>query len=339
MRPLPVRRAAAAAHTRAGGSTIQANEDQHAMSLYPPPETVQTELWTRMPDEFRRRGDIPHWVAANRPGHTLDSFLEGPSFDRDGNLYVTDIPYGRVFRIDPNATWTLVAEYDGWPNGLKIHRDGCIYITDYRRGIVLLDPARGTVEAVLTHRKSESFRGVNDLFFDARGRMYFTDQGQTGLHDPTGRVYRFDLASERLDCIIANAPSPNGLVMNPDETILYVAMTRGNAVWRVPIFPDDATSKVSIFTAMAGGNGGADGMAMDSEGTLHVCDAGNACVWSFSRFGEPRHRYCSPTAGRATTNCAFGGHDNRELFITESETGSILRVTTPAPGQPMFAHA
>lgn len=30
-----------------------------------------------------------------------DSFLEGPSFDRAGNLYVVDIPYGRVFRISP----------------------------------------------------------------------------------------------------------------------------------------------------------------------------------------------------------------------------------------------
>ena len=309
------------------------------MSLYPPPREVPAGVWTRLPDEHRRAGEFPDWARANRPGHPVDCFLEGPSFDRNGNLWVTDIPFGRVFRIAPDASWTLVAEYDGWPNGLKIHRDGRIFIADYRHGILLLDPDRGEVEPVLTHRRSEGFLGVNDLFFDAAGRLYFTDQGQSGMHDPSGRVYRFDPDSERLDRLIDNAPSPNGLVMTPDESALLVAMTRGNAVWRVPIFADGGTSKVSVFTAMAGGTSGADGMAMDTDGTLHVCDPGNGCVWSFSSYAEPRHRYRSPTAGCTTTNCAFGGEGNRELFVTESATGSILRVTTPSPGQPMYSHA
>jgi gluconolactonase len=308
------------------------------MSLHSPPEAVGAEVWTRLPDEFRDANKPSQWVAANKPGQLADSFLEGPSFDRDGNLYVTDIPYGRIFRITADAQWTLVAQYDGWPNGLKIHRDGRIFITDYKTGIMLLDPVRGSVEPVLTHRKSESFRGVNDLFFDRNGLMYFTDQGQTGLHDPSGRVYRYNLETEQLDLLLSNAPSPNGLVMNPQESVLYVAMTRGNAVWRVPLFGDGTTSKVSVFTAMAGGVSGADGMAMDVDGSLHVCDPGNACVWSFSQWAEPRFRYRAASNGRSTTNCAFGGADNRELFITESESGSILRVTTPRPGQAMYSH-
>jgi gluconolactonase len=308
------------------------------MSLYPPPREVQAEIWTRMPDEYRHADAFPDWADANKPGQPCDSFLEGPSFDRDGNLYVTDIPFGRIFRVSPQGDWALVAEYDGWPNGLKIHRDGRIFITDYKRGIMLLDARSGAVEPVLAHRRSEGFKGVNDLFFDSRGRIYFTDQGQTGMHDPSGRVYRYDPDSERLDRLLDNAPSPNGLVMNPDETVLYVAMTRGNAVWRVPVFADGGISKVSVFTALAGGTSGADGMAMDCDGSLHVCDAGNGCVWSFSQWGEPRFRYRSPTSGRSTTNCAFGGTDNRELFITESTTGTVLRVDTPSPGQPMFSH-
>jgi gluconolactonase len=308
------------------------------MTLHAPPVTVDTDIWTRVPDEYRKASSTLPWIIANRPGQALDCFLEGPSFDRDGNLYVTDIPFGRVFRVTPDAQWSLVAEYDGWPNGLKIHRDGRIFITDYKAGIMLLDPLRGTVEPILTHRKSESFRGVNDLFFDRNGMMYFTDQGQTGLHDPSGRVYRYDLDSEQLDLLLSNGPSPNGLVMNPQETVLYVAMTRGNAVWRVPIFDDGTTAKVSIFTALAGGIGGADGMAVDEDGSLHVCDPGNGCVWSFSQWAEPRFRYHGASSGRSTTNCAFGGTNNRDLFITDSETGSILRVTTPTPGEAMFSH-
>ena len=31
-----------------------------------------------------------------------DCFLEGPSFDRDGNLFVVDIPFGRILKITPD---------------------------------------------------------------------------------------------------------------------------------------------------------------------------------------------------------------------------------------------
>lgn len=202
-----------------------------------------------------------------------------------------------------------------------------------------LEPTTGQVTPFLTHRKSESFRGVNDLYFDNHGQLYFTDQGQTGMHDPTGRVYSYNLATERLDLLLANGPSPNGLVMNPEQDVLYVAMTRGNAVWRVPLHPDGGTSKVSIFTPMAGGHSGADGMAVDAAGRLFVCDAGNGCVWVFDRDAVPVYRIKAASDGRSTTNLAFGGEDRRALFITESSSGTILRAELDIAGEAMFAHS
>ena len=86
-------------------------------------------------------------------------------------------------------------EYDGWPNGLKIATDGRILVADYMHGIMELDAKAGRMRPVLTSRNSESFSGCNDLHIAANGDIYFTDQGQTGLHDPTGRVYR--LSHER----------------------------------------------------------------------------------------------------------------------------------------------
>ncbi|MGI9424010.1 MAG: SMP-30/gluconolactonase/LRE family protein [Hyphomicrobiaceae bacterium] len=308
------------------------------MSLYPAPSEIAFEIWTSVPETFRRDGQVPDWALANKHGEQTDCFLEGPSFDREGRLYVTDIPYGRIFRISPDGEWLLIAEYDGWPNGLKIHRDGRIFITDYKHGIMQLDPDRGTVTPVLTHRRSESFRGVNDLVFDSRGAMYFTDQGQTGMHDPTGRVYRYNLEQDALDLLITNAPSPNGIVLSPDERTLYLAVTRGNGVWRVPLLEDGGTTKVSVFVALAGGVSGADGLAVDQDGRLFVCDAGNGCVWVFTRWGEPLYRLRSPSHGRSTTNLAFGGPNRRDLFVTESDTGHILRVRMDTPGQTMFAH-
>ncbi|MFT5174756.1 MAG: sugar lactone lactonase YvrE [Gammaproteobacteria bacterium] len=50
---------------------------------------------------------------------------------------VTDIPFARIFRITADAQWPRIAESDGWPNGLKIHRDGRFFITDSETGSIL----------------------------------------------------------------------------------------------------------------------------------------------------------------------------------------------------------
>jgi gluconolactonase len=290
------------------------------MYLDTPPILIKTEIFSGMPDEFRRKVRT-EWADANRPGVATDSFIEGPSFDADGNLYIVDIPFGRIFKISPDAKWSLAVEYEGWPNGLKIGSDGRILVADYRHGIMELDAKAGRIKPLLTSRNSESFRGCNDLHIARNGDIYFTDQGQTGLHDPTGRVYRLS-TSGRLDCLIDTGISPNGLVLDPAEAVLFVAMTRDNAVWRMPFMKDGSVSKVGRFCTMFGPSG-PDGMTMDSAGRLFVAHASLGHVFVFAPNGELIARIKS-CAGPTCTNVAIGGKNHDRLFITESATGSIL---------------
>lgn len=300
--------------------------------MFPAPPVIETRVFARLPDRFRRPGGAP-WLAHNRAGEPLDSFLEGPSFDRDGNLYVVDIPFGRVFRVDGDGAFELVVEYDGEPNGLKVHRDGRLFVADHKNGILVIDPATGRIAPVLDRPHNERFRGVNDLFFAANGDLYFTDQGQSGLHDPSGRVFRH--RDGRLELLIGNVPSPNGLVLTDDGGTLLVAVTRDNAVWRLPLVLDGMLpTKVGAFLRLSGGSG-PDGLAMDTAGNLAVCHPGLGAVWLFSPRGEPLHRVQS-CAGDIITNCAYGGDDGRTLFITDSRTGSILTARMPEPGSPMY---
>src|SRR5438309_5373094 len=107
---------------------------------FAPPHVLHARVLTRLPAQFRQKRRT-EWADANKPGHEVDSFLEGPTFDREGNLYVVDIPFGRIFRISPALEWTVAAQYDGWPNGLALHRDGSLWIADYRRGLLRLEAA------------------------------------------------------------------------------------------------------------------------------------------------------------------------------------------------------
>ncbi|MBV2218181.1 MAG: SMP-30/gluconolactonase/LRE family protein, partial [Diaphorobacter sp.] len=241
------------------------------MFLLQAPEVRELELFTSMPEPLRRR-QRSAWADANRGGAVADSFLEGPVFDDAGNLYVTDIPWGRILRIDPQGAWTLVAEYDGEPNGMKFLDAGTLFITDYKNGLMRLDVATGRVTPFLERRNSERFKGVNDLVFDSAGNLYFTDQGQSGLHDPSGRLYRLR-PNGQLDLLLANVPSPNGVALSPDERVLYLAATRGNCVWRVPLLPDGSVAKVGQFFTSYGPSG-PDGLAVDAEGRLLVANPG-----------------------------------------------------------------
>jgi gluconolactonase len=228
-----------------------------------------------------------------------------------------------------------VVEYSGEPNGLAIHRDGRIFIADYANGIMVLDPSTGQVTPFVTRVRLERLKAVNDLVFASNGDLYFTDQGLTGLHDPTGRVFRVR-ADGRVDCLLDNIPSPNGIALDPTETTLYVAVTRANAVWRVPLLADGSVAKVGNFIQLSGG-GGPDGLAVDSEGNLAVAHIGLGVIWLFSARGEPMARIQS-TIGHHTTNMAYGGPDGRTLFITESESGTLLKADMSVPGLQLFSH-
>ncbi len=316
------------------------------MSPFAPPPVIGAEVFARVPDSLRRKGRCA-WGDANNGMRPTECFLEGPVFDRAGNLYVTDIPYGRILRVDAAGTFELVAEYDGWPNGLKIHKDGRIFIADYKNGILVLDPSSGKISEVLTHRASESFKGVNDLYFADNGDLYFTDQGQTGLQDPSGRVYRFSPPKSpsppgegrgegRLELILSNIPSPNGITLNGAQDMLLVAVTRGNCIWRAPLLAHGALSKVGLFIQLSGGVG-PDGIAMDEEDNVAIAHAGLGGAWLFSRRGVPL-AFVKAAVGEFTTNLAFGGPGRRDLYIVESGTGTILRARMDVAGRRHFSH-
>lgn len=305
------------------------------MYIFQPPVRIRSEVHFRVPDKFRKM-QRTEWSDANRLGDPVDCFIEGPSFDRAGTLYFVDIPFGRIFRLSPEGECELVVQYDGWPNGLKIHKDGRIFIADYKRGLMVLDPQRRELTPLLATRHSEGFKGLNDLVFARNGDCYFTDQGQTGMHDPTGRLYRLSAAG-RLECLVATIPSPNGVVLNNAENRCFIAVTRQNAVWRAPLLADGSATKVGTFLQLSGGAAGPDGLAVDREDGLYVCHLGIG-IWRFDANGVPTH-LIEPCVGHHMTNLAFGGPDNRYLFITESDTGTILRAEAPVPGKPMYSHS
>jgi gluconolactonase len=292
------------------------------------PKVSELEVFTVMPQEFRKQNSRCEWADANQGGRVIDSFLEGPVFDSEGNLYVTDIPFGRIFKISPQGSWQLLIEYDGEPNGMKFIAEGQLLITDYRLGLMVFDVKQGSIKPFLSRRNTESFKGLNDLTVSSTGDIYFTDQGQTGLHDPTGRVFRLSQNTGQLHLLLSNVPSPNGIVLSPDEKFLFVACTRGNCVWRMPLQPDGSVSKVGQFFT-SNGPSGPDGLAMNANGNLLIANPGLGYVWVVNSRGEPVEVLHAPKengvlANISLTNLALGGSNQHTIYCTDSSRGRIL---------------
>jgi gluconolactonase len=257
---------------------------------------IETEVFAELPARLRKGGTPPERLAAGKSSTPMGSFLEGPSFDRDGNLYVVDLAWGRIFRVDERGEFHVVIEYDGEPNGLAIHKDGRIFVADHKHGILRLE--NGSVVPVVSRYHQQTFKGVNDLTFDPQGNLYFTDQGVTDL-----------------------------------ENYLYVAATRANAVWRLPLAPDGTVVRLGVFLHLSGGRG-PDGMAMDQAGGLAVAHVDFGAVWIFSYRGEALYRVQSCRSDMVT-NVAYKGS---ELYITDSGSGCILRAKVPTAGRTLYSH-
>ncbi len=301
--------------------------------MFAAPPAIEAEIFAQVPERFHREAGS-EWARVQLHGAPTPVFLEGPAFDRDGNLWVTDIPWGRLFRIAPDGEVELGGEYDGQPNGMKFLADGRLLIADHARGMMLFDPASGKAEPWFERYQLEPFKGCNDLTVAENGDVYFTDQGQSGWQSPTGRLFRVRAGTGRLELLLDNIPSPNGLVLNRAGTSLFLAVTRANAIWRVGLHADGSIGKVGTFIQMSGGNG-PDGLAIDADENLVVCHVGFGAVWLFSARGEPMLRINSPV-GAHTTNVAFGGPEGKTLFITESASGTILKAEMPVPGRELY---
>lgn len=255
-------------------------------------------------------------------------FPEGPAFDCDGNLFVVNVDSGDISKISSEGEVKTFVNTGGAPNGAKFHANGDLYVADRQKGIIAISPD-GKIRVIVDHYQGKKFYGPNDLIFDSKGNLYFTDPHGSSAENPFGCVYRFSSSGE-LTCLASGLAFPNGLVLSKDEKFLFVANTRKNRILRYVL---DPPVRSYIFSQLSGG-WGPDGLAFDVAGNLYVAHYGGGDVVILNLKGEIVERV--PVGGGHPTNVAFGGPDRKTLYVTEVETGSVYRFETNYPGLPLY---
>lgn len=273
------------------------------------------------------------------------AFLEGPVWHAaSGSLFFSDLQNAAgpqrvqpaaIRRFTPPGTFdTFVA--DAGSNGLAIGPDPTTLLaaTHDRRsvsGYRLADRTRSVV--VAADGQGRRFNSPNDLTVRADGTIYFTDPNFQRGNRPDeqgGRTGVFRISpSGTVTLVDDRVAQPNGIVLSPDERSLYVGGNADNRIFRYPVRADGSTGPRTEFAAVTG----ADGATVDCAGNIYWTSYNDGRVHVFDPTGR---KLGTITAGRNTTNVAFGGTDGQTLFITSGSTGNfgLYSVRLALPGNP-----
>ena len=262
--------------------------------------------------------------------HTDFAFTEGPAADADGNLYFTDIPNNRIHKRDAKGTLTVFAEPSGHCNGLMVVGSRLL-ACEMDGQLKEYDLASGEQTSLATEYKGTRFNAPNDCVIDKTGGIYFTDP-RYRAPDPwpqgTEAVY-YRAADGKVTRLVDDRTAPNGVILSPDEKTLYVIPSMEKEMWSYAVKSPGKIGKGKLFCVLTQpegkDNGGGDGLTIDTNGNLYITTALGLQVFDPSgrQLGIipiPEH----------PANVAFGGKDNKTLFVTARK--SLYSVETSATG-------
>lgn len=278
---------------------------------------------------------------------------EGPAWDPQ--LGVLSSGNGNIHRLDRDGKSSVYRKGAG-TNGLLFDRDGRLVCCDSEgRRVIRVDRA-GTLTVLTDKYDGKRYNTPNDLTVDTKGRIYFSDprygpRESMEVRDAKGQtvegVYRIDPDGKVSRVIGREVERANGVLVSADDKYLFVADNNNDAVggarklWRFPLKPDgtvDAAGKKLLYDW---GNGrGPDGLKQDAKGRLYVAAGRNAPNPAEPAADVKGGIYViDPETGKLlafqgvptdeVTNCAFGGDDQKTLYITGGGTLYSIRTTTP----------
>lgn len=282
-------------------------------------------------------------------------FLEGGAFDNDGNFWFVAIDSGWISYLSPDGAVHQVVNcnppssvgQDCEPQGTR-WRDGKLYLTTRHRGILVYDPSQNSLTTLVYQYRNQLFNGPNDLDFDAEGNLFFTDPWATGpgpdTSDRNGPVYQYSKQGV-LYRVADSAMFPNGIAVAPDDGTLAVGDFGAGRVWYMPFLNGPEVScqqcakdptHQTFGNVKAGtyvpGNGGPDGVHYDVKGDLWFQAYGVGGIFEADPKGVIQGFVPLPNGDTCSTNFAFGGQDNRDIYFEGACSGTVYKFTAPYPG-------
>ena len=262
-------------------------------------------------------------------------FTEGPAASPDGDCFFTNVPASKILRWSRKTrTVSIFARQTHQTNGLWFDDQGRLLCCEGGAGrVTRRDLQTGKIEVLAEQYQNFPFAAPNDLCTDRLGRIYFTSR--PGTPDPKkgnpNAVYRIDPDLQVTQLLRwPDVHMPNGIVISPDEKTLYLIEAHADSnhhrdIRAYDLGADGTLSNERVLINFYPGRSG-DGMAIDSAGNLYVAAGLHKQRGTSETLDtKPGIHVVSPqgkllafreTPEDTVTNCAFGGQENKTLFVT-----------------------
>jgi len=278
-------------------------------------------------------------------------WAEGPVWEpKSGTLLFSDVPRNVIFQwkegygtrdfLYPSGYTSSIPRGGGLgANGLTLDAQGRLVICQHgNRQIVRLE-RNGKLTVLARYYKGRRFNSPNDLVYDARGNLYFTDPPyglEKGDQDPAKELVFNGLFLLRpggeVVALRKDLTYPNGVALSPHQKVLYVTVSdpAKPVVMAYPIRKDGLLDPGAVFfdakpLAAKGWRGLPDGIKTDKDGNLFVAGPGGVLVIS------PLGKLLGVIRpGVRVSNCAWGD-DGSTLYITG--TSYLCRIKTRTVGR------
>jgi lactonase len=274
--------------------------------------------------------------------------LEGPAFDRNGNLLFCDVSGGRVLRLTPDERLsTVVSVKDVGPGGIAIHKDGRIFIAAMNlvsgTGFIIAVKPDGTgMETIVP---ASAGYVPNDLVFDAHGGIYFSDFRGIST-EPKGGAYYVSPDFKTITPVLPHLAMANGIALSPSGRELWITEFSRDLLHRVELA--GATTITPIGSAIPYHFIGPapDSMRIDSDGNVYVAIYGQGRVLVFNKNGIPIGQVLLPDRDEGhnlqSTSMAIKPGTNDLYIVTNDGNGgegaTIFHAKAFAKALPIYSH-
>ena len=245
--------------------------------------------------------------------------VEGPVWDQELGLIFSDVLFGGVYSLDTRNNVRNLFEHRRGIGGMAFHVAGGIVVSG--RNVSFKPFGSNTSRLLLDRDEANDNVGYNDLTTDSQGRIYVGSLGSSPVFEDgrgpvAGNLYVIDLdGTSRI--VAEDVQLTNGLGFSPDGSTLYHSDSRRQQVMCYETKSNGDLGVKQVFVEFD--EGAPDGLAVATDGSIWVANAGAGCVNAFDP--EGKHITSVAISVPMCTSVCFGGPNLESLYVVSGSNG------------------